>query len=77
MATFATRFVSPRQRAWIEATQRRVNYSTNILGSLRNIKMLGLTTQMTTNIQSMRDLEMKKFRKSEGISTWGVAICKF
>ncbi|KAK2608594.1 hypothetical protein QQS21_002820 [Conoideocrella luteorostrata] len=74
LSSIVTSFVSARQSAWIKDTQRRVNYSTNILGSLRNVKMLGLTDQMSSNIQAMRDDEMKSFRRSEVISTLGIAV---
>ncbi|KAI1862215.1 uncharacterized protein JN550_010371 [Neoarthrinium moseri] len=63
--------VTSRQKRWYEAIQRRVNYTSEILGSMRNVKMLGLSEQMGKNIQSMREGEMKissHFRKVQSMN---------
>ena len=62
--------VSTRQKDWLKATEKRINFTTSILGSIRNVKYLGLTETMSNMIESMRmeELEISKnFRKLQSI----------
>lgn len=62
--------VSTRQKDWLKATEKRINFTTSILGSIRNVKYLGLTETMGNMIESMRieELEVSKnFRKLQSI----------
>ena len=62
----AGKFVSKRQKAWFEATQQRINFTAEILGSMKSVKMLGLTEKMTSAIAKLRFHEVelsKSFRK--------------
>ncbi|KAJ5987224.1 hypothetical protein N7451_011589 [Penicillium sp. IBT 35674x] len=62
--------VSTRQKDWLKATEKRINFTTSILGSIRNVKYLGLTETMSNMIDSMRmeELEVSKnFRKLQSI----------
>ncbi|KAI0143174.1 P-loop containing nucleoside triphosphate hydrolase protein [Xylariaceae sp. FL1272] len=63
---------SRRQKRWIEATQRRINLSSNILSSMKNTKMLGLSDQMFDMIQELRENEIaisKKYRRTQSLNT--------
>ncbi|KAJ5554087.1 hypothetical protein N7513_004046 [Penicillium frequentans] len=62
--------VSTRQKDWLKATEKRINFTTSILGSIRNVKYLGLTETMSNMIESMRMEELKiskTFRKLQSI----------
>ncbi|ROW15668.1 hypothetical protein VPNG_02110 [Cytospora leucostoma] len=64
--------ITSRQKAWLGAVQRRINYTSGILGSMRNVKMLGLTSQMSANISQLRRTEIatsKRYRKVQSLNT--------
>lgn len=63
--------VTTRQKAWLEAVQRRINYTSEALGSMRNVKMLGLTGQMSANIYELRSGEIdisRRYRKVQALN---------
>lgn len=60
------KYIGVAQKAWMEAKQQRISNTTSILGSMKEIKMLGLAEPCTRAIQSLLDSEMVKsiaFRK--------------
>ncbi|PKY09063.1 putative ABC transporter [Aspergillus campestris IBT 28561] len=62
--------VSARQKSWLQATEKRINFTTSILGSIRNVKVLGLTEVMSSMVEGLRTEELeisKKFRKLQSI----------
>jgi ATP-binding cassette subfamily C (CFTR/MRP) protein 1 len=62
--------VSTRQKNWLQATEKRINLTTSILGSIRNVKFLGLTEVMSSMIEALRIEEIevsKKFRQLQSI----------
>jgi hypothetical protein len=62
--------VSSRQKDWLRATENRINFTTSILGSIRNVKFLGLTEIMSSMIEALRTEELevsKRFRKLSSI----------
>lgn len=68
--------MTSRQSIWLAAVERRINFTSGIFGSMRNVKMLGLETQMSANIEDLRTSEIalsKKYRRTQSLA---VAICK-
>ena len=62
--TFAVTAVIPRfQKLWIDAIQRRVSYTSGILGSMRPIKLLGLSEIIKTLTQGLRTDEIHQASK--------------
>ncbi|KAJ5117114.1 hypothetical protein N7526_011223 [Penicillium atrosanguineum] len=62
--------VSTRQKEWLRATEKRINFTTSILGSIRNVKFLGLAEIMSSKIEALRveELEVsKRFRRIQSI----------
>ncbi|CAG8303457.1 unnamed protein product [Penicillium salamii] len=62
--------ISTRQKHWLGATEKRINLTTSILGSIRNVKVLGLTRTMSSMIEGLRMEELetsKKFRRLQSI----------
>lgn len=63
---FVGRYVAKRQKSWIEATQKRVNWTTELFGSIKAVKMLGISKVLSRVVQGMRVAEVdlsKDYRK--------------
>lgn len=76
LSTLLTVQVTPRQNAWVEAVQRRINFTSDILGSMRSVMILGLGSKMSVNIQSLRDEEMETSKRYELIQALSVSLCQ-
>jgi ABC-type multidrug transport system fused ATPase/permease subunit len=62
----ATSLVVTRQAMWLEAIERRITATAAMLGSMKGVKMTGLTEVLRHDLQQLRvdELEIsKKFRK--------------
>ncbi|KAG6365767.1 hypothetical protein INS49_007378 [Diaporthe citri] len=71
LSVLSAKAITSRQRAWLEAVQKRINYTSEILGSMKSVKILGLTGQQTANIQQFRKTEIaasKKYRKVQSLN---------
>ncbi|KAI0423684.1 P-loop containing nucleoside triphosphate hydrolase protein [Xylaria sp. FL1042] len=66
--------VSKSQKTWLEAIQTRINFTSEILGSMKNVKMLGLTGQMFGMIQDLRGDEIAKSKKYRQVQSYYVSI---
>jgi hypothetical protein len=59
MNTRASKNTSDKQRAWNAAIQTRIASTASMLGSVKNVKMMGLAKFMSHNIQDQRVRELK------------------
>ncbi|KAK0106876.1 hypothetical protein ONS95_003598 [Cadophora gregata] len=62
----ATSLVMSRQALWLEAIERRIAATTEMLGSMKGVKMCGLTDVLSKELQHLRLEELrisKRFRK--------------
>lgn len=62
----ATSLVVTRQAMWLEAIERRITATTAMLGSMKGVKMTGLTDVLREDLQQLRVRELeisKRFRK--------------
>ncbi|GAW18308.1 hypothetical protein ANO14919_077830 [Xylariales sp. No.14919] len=66
--------VSKNQKTWLEAIQTRINFTSEILGSMKNVKMLGLTGHMFNLIQNLRDDEIEKSKKYRQVQAYYISI---
>ncbi|KAI1751604.1 P-loop containing nucleoside triphosphate hydrolase protein [Xylaria castorea] len=66
--------VSKSQKTWLEAIQTRINFTSEILGSMKNVKMLGLTGHMFNTIQALRDDEISKSKKYRQVQAYYISI---
>ncbi|KAI8275539.1 ABC transporter [Colletotrichum sp. SAR11_57] len=60
------KLIPSRQRRWREAIQKRVGVTTQVMGSVKGVKMSGLSGTVQDQIQGLRDFELeesKEFRK--------------
>ncbi|KAI0968721.1 P-loop containing nucleoside triphosphate hydrolase protein [Xylaria arbuscula] len=62
--------VSKNQKTWLGAIQTRINFTSGILSSMKNVKMLGLTGQMFNKIQSLRSDEIAKSTKYRQVQAY-------
>ena len=63
---FVTNLVVHRQAIWLEAIERRISATTTMLGSMKRIKMCGLTDTLFETVHSLRLDELsisKRFRR--------------
>ncbi|KAK8062961.1 P-loop containing nucleoside triphosphate hydrolase protein [Apiospora hydei] len=74
LSTVLASRIGPRQKNWLEATQKRINYTTEILGAMRNVKMLGLAKQMEHNIQNMREKEITVSRRYRRLHALNITL---
>ncbi|KAJ5893247.1 hypothetical protein N7495_004938 [Penicillium taxi] len=59
------RLIGPKQAAWMQAIQKRVGHTANIIGNMKHLKISGLTKAVENSTQSLRIDELKaggKFR---------------
>lgn len=62
--------ISTRQKEWLQATEKRVNFTTSIMGSIRNVKFLGLAEIMSSKIEALRAEELEistRFRRLQSV----------
>ncbi|KAJ1717448.1 hypothetical protein NYO67_208 [Aspergillus flavus] len=66
--------VSRHQKSWLKATQKRVDFTTKVLGSIKAIKMLGLIEGMVYMIEVLRTEELKISKKFQRIQAARVSL---
>ncbi|KAF4551451.1 ABC transporter-like protein 10 [Elsinoe fawcettii] len=59
--------VGPKQKLWLEATQHRITYISNVVNTMKNVKLLGLVPNTLTRGTELREQEVdaqRAIRKS-------------
>ena len=54
--------LKPRQRQWVDATEKRVTSITYAAGNMKAIRMLGLTEVVRTTLEGLRETEVALHR---------------
>ncbi|CCT72441.1 related to multidrug resistance protein [Fusarium fujikuroi IMI 58289] len=60
------KYIANAQKRWVRGIQTRIDVTASMLGSMKEVKMLGLTDVLNNMVQSLRVRELdlsKKFRK--------------
>ncbi|KAJ0300193.1 hypothetical protein COL516b_008544 [Colletotrichum fioriniae] len=73
----AGQLIPPRQRRWMQAIQQRVGITTEIIGSVKGVKMSGLTSTVQDQIQGLRDFELDESKKFRRVQILNVLIGQF
>ncbi|KAJ3575139.1 hypothetical protein NPX13_g4135 [Xylaria arbuscula] len=60
MSRFVAKHLQPRQKAWNFATQDRIAATSDMLASIKAIKMLGFQYDITRRIKALRNTELYK-----------------
>lgn len=58
MSRYVAKTLKPAQGKWNKATQQRISVINSMLGSVKNIKMLGLQQSVTSHVEELRNREM-------------------
>ncbi|KAK3316810.1 P-loop containing nucleoside triphosphate hydrolase protein [Apodospora peruviana] len=67
-AGYIGKLIPPRQRKWMAAIQKRVGITSDIIGSMKGVKVAGLNEKAEIQIQGLRDYELEQstqFRKTQ------------
>jgi ATP-binding cassette, subfamily C (CFTR/MRP), member 1 len=70
------RLAGKRQRVWMQAIQRRVDETANMLGSMKAVKMLGLEQHLATIIQGLRVREIGQAKKFRNVIVYSLGLCE-
>lgn len=66
-----------RQNLWIEAIQKRVAITAEMLGSMKGVKISGLTDLLFNKIQALREHEILASQKFRSLLIAVVGLCVF
>lgn len=69
--------IRPRQRQWMQAVQKRVTTTSDTLGSLKGMKMLGLTDMVTKIVQDMREAELSNSKRFRQVQIANITLGKY
>ncbi|KAK1994906.1 P-loop containing nucleoside triphosphate hydrolase protein [Colletotrichum falcatum] len=72
-----SRRVPPLQRKWMEAIQKRVSVTTEMVGSVKGVKMSGLSATVRDQIQGLRDFELEESKKFRRMQIVNVVVAQF
>lgn len=74
MSIVGSGYITPlmrlNQRFWIDAVQDRVNLTSAILRSRLQVKMLGIESEMTSNIHDLRVAELGSSKRYRLLIVW-------
>jgi ATP-binding cassette, subfamily C (CFTR/MRP), member 1 len=68
--------MGPRQKEWIKGIQRRVGMTSSMLGSMKSVKMMGLSDCLSENLQNQRLFELELSKKFRMMGLWRLLLCK-
>lgn len=71
------RLISPRQKAWVQAIQKRISYTSKALSSMKDIKVLGLSQPVNSKIQSLREEEMRISKRYRIVQSLDIVLGKY
>ena len=58
------------QQIWVKAIQQRVAITSSMLGSMKSVKMLGISETISSLVQSQRVRELSYFEKYRMYVVW-------
>jgi hypothetical protein len=59
---------------WLEAIERRISVTSQMLGSMKAVKMCGLSQVLGTRIQAMREEELHISGKFRRLLIWNMVL---
>jgi ATP-binding cassette subfamily C (CFTR/MRP) protein 1 len=59
ISTYVGKAITPRQRRWMQAIQKRIGLTTGSLSTIKEVKMSDLSRQIVDQIQDARNLEIE------------------
>lgn len=73
-SSIAVSFVITRQAVWLEAIEKRIEATSAMLGSMKGVKMCGLTSTLLIQIQDMRTQELRISEKFRKLLIWNMGL---
>jgi ATP-binding cassette subfamily C (CFTR/MRP) protein 1 len=73
----AVSFVMARQALWLEAIEKRIAVTSQMLGAMKGVKMCGLTNVLKRRIQDMRAEELHISGKFRRLLIWNMGLGKW
>ncbi|KAJ3549386.1 hypothetical protein NM208_g529 [Fusarium decemcellulare] len=73
-SVIAVSFVMARQAMWLEAIEKRIAVTSQMLGAMKGVKMCGLTDVLGTRIQAMRTEELRISGKFRRLLIWNMGL---
>ena len=68
------RIISDFQRRWLDAVQKRVSFTSGLLHSMRNIKLLGMSSIVEEKTQNLRSEEIEQCKRFRVINNFRIVI---
>ncbi|KAL2071871.1 hypothetical protein VTL71DRAFT_13106 [Oculimacula yallundae] len=69
-----TKLIGPRQKSWIAAVQTRVGMTSSMLGSMKSVKMMGLSNIMSETLQTQRLRELDLSKSFRVMGMWRMIL---
>ncbi|KAH7305472.1 P-loop containing nucleoside triphosphate hydrolase protein [Stachybotrys elegans] len=69
----AKRF-GPAQRQWVEGVEKRVAATSDALGNIKTVKMLGFETHVSQMIRKLREIELQISSKFRTLLVWSIVL---
>ena len=66
-----------RQALWLEAIEKRIAVTSQMLGAMKGVKMCGLTNVLKRRIQDMRAEELHISGKFRRLLIWNMGLGKW
>jgi ATP-binding cassette subfamily C (CFTR/MRP) protein 1 len=74
-SSFVAKRIGPRQRIWVAAIQRRVGITSSMLGSMKSVKMMGLSDNLFDTLHNLRIRELNLMKKFRVMFLWRLLLC--
>lgn len=68
------KLIPPHQRRWMAAIQMRVGITSDIVGSMKGVKVAGLNDKAEQQIQALRDYELQQSTAFRKIQVWNLLL---
>jgi ATP-binding cassette, subfamily C (CFTR/MRP), member 1 len=72
--SFVAKRFGPAQAQWIECVEKRVAATSDVLGSIKTIKMLGFETHVSQIIRKLREIELQVSSKFRTLLVWSILL---
>ena len=72
--SWIAKMIPKRQKAWLQAGQKRVAVTSSMLNDMKCVKMMGFSNELQSNLHDQRFNELELSKKFRTLSAWNVSI---
>lgn len=76
MCWFIGKVLVKRQTVYQKATQDRINFTSEVLGSIKAVKMLGYSERFTDLLEEKRDNDLRVGKRYRWMTVWANTVGK-